>query len=103
MTKPFARPHAVTGTKALFAISGTARAVDGMADDEGKNLIAERKKLPAQMVCPDTGFHANQARLQIRKTPLHLSARQHLPQNNRTLLVEADEVKRVLADVDADR
>ena len=38
-----ARPHEVTGTKALFAVSGTAYAVEGMPDDEGKALIAELK------------------------------------------------------------
>jgi len=40
---PIARPHEVTGTKALFAVSGTAYAVEGMAGDEGKSLLTGLK------------------------------------------------------------
>lgn len=38
-----ARPHEVTGTKALFAVSGTAYAVEGMPEADGKALLNDLK------------------------------------------------------------
>ena len=38
-----ARRHAVTGEKALYAVAGTACAIEGMADDAAAALIAELK------------------------------------------------------------
>ena len=37
------RKHAVTGEKALYAVAGTAYAIEGMADDEALALISELK------------------------------------------------------------
>jgi taurine dioxygenase len=38
-----ARKHSLSGEKALFAVAGTAYAIDGMQDDEAVALIAELK------------------------------------------------------------
>ena len=38
-----ARPHPVTGRKALYAPAGTAFAVEGMADEAGRALLTELK------------------------------------------------------------
>jgi hypothetical protein len=50
----------------------------------------------------DTGFHADQARRQIGEPSFHLPARPFLPQYDRTTSIVANDVKRVLADIDAD-
>jgi len=39
-----ARPHPVTGAKALYAVAGTAYGVDGLSDAEGEALLAELKQ-----------------------------------------------------------
>jgi hypothetical protein len=54
------------------------------------------------MMCADAGFHADQARWQVGKSRLQLATRPFLPQYDRTTLILAHQVKRVLADVDAD-
>lgn len=41
---PIARPHPVTGTKALYAVAGTAYGVDGLPEEEGEALLAELKE-----------------------------------------------------------
>jgi len=50
----------------------------------------------------DAGLHADQARRQVGEPCLHLAARPLLPQHDCTALIVADEVERVLADIDAD-
>jgi len=39
-----ARPHSVTGEKALYAVAGTAYGIDGMAEDEAQALLAGLKR-----------------------------------------------------------
>src|SRR5262245_51341205 len=50
----------------------------------------------------NTGFHANQARRNVRQPCFHLATRPLLPQHDRTALIETNNVERVLADIDAD-
>ena len=40
---PLVRPHTVTGERALYAVAGTAFAVDGMEDEKGNSLLAKLK------------------------------------------------------------
>jgi hypothetical protein len=47
-------------------------------------------------------FHLDQARRQVGKPRLHLAARPLLPQHNGAALILANDVKRVLANIDAD-
>ena len=54
------------------------------------------------MMRTDTGLHADQAGRHVGKPRLDLTARPLLAQHDRAALVEADDVERVLADVDAD-
>ena len=37
---PLVREHSVTGTKALYAVAGTAFAIEGLPDEEGQALIS---------------------------------------------------------------
>src|SRR6516225_11587788 len=50
----------------------------------------------------DTSFHADQAGREVGKPGIELAAGEFLAQNDGAALVEADEVKGVLADVDAE-
>jgi hypothetical protein len=50
----------------------------------------------------DAGLHANPTRRQIGESGLHLTTRPHLPQHDGTALILANDVERVLADIDAD-
>jgi len=50
----------------------------------------------------DTRLHADQAGWHIGKSCLHLATRPLLAQHNRTALIKADNMERVLADIDAD-
>src|SRR6516162_8234845 len=54
------------------------------------------------MMRADAGLHPDQTRLQIGKPRFHLAARPLLPQHNAAAPILADEVERVLADIDAD-
>jgi alpha-ketoglutarate-dependent taurine dioxygenase len=49
-----ARTHPVTGRKALYAVSGSSFAIDGMPDDESRALLDELKR------------HATQEKYQLR-------------------------------------
>jgi taurine dioxygenase len=40
---PVARPHPVTGRKALYAVSGSSFGIEGMPDDEARDLLDELK------------------------------------------------------------
>src|ERR1700682_689842 len=50
----------------------------------------------------DAGLHADPTRRQICESGLQLATRPLLPQHNGTALILADDVERVLADIDAD-
>jgi hypothetical protein len=65
-------------------------------------LVPKRLQLAAEMMGADAGFHADQAWRQVGKSRLDLATRPLLPQHDRTSPILAHEVKRVLADVDAD-
>jgi taurine dioxygenase len=49
-----ARPHPVTGRKALYAVSGSSFRIEGMPDDEARGLLDELKR------------HATQEKYQVR-------------------------------------
>src|SRR6266478_3400438 len=50
----------------------------------------------------DAGFHPDPTRRQIGESGLHLATRPLLPQHDGTALILANDVERVLADIDAD-
>ena len=50
----------------------------------------------------DAGLHADQARRHVGKPRLDLTTRPLLAQHDRTTLIVADDVERVLADIDTD-
>jgi hypothetical protein len=54
------------------------------------------------MMRPDTGFHTDQARRQICQASFHLATRPPLPQHDGAAPILANDVERVLADIDAD-
>ena len=54
------------------------------------------------MMRSDAGLNANQARSHIGQTGLDLAARRLLAQHNAAALIQADDVERVLADIDTD-
>ena len=59
--------------------------------------MAERCKLAADVMGARAGLHANQAARNIGETTFELSTGHLLLQDDHTPLVEANEVKRVLA------
>jgi hypothetical protein len=54
------------------------------------------------VVRTDAGLHADPTRRQIGKSGLHLATRPLLPQHDGTAPILANDVERVLADIDAD-
>src|SRR4029079_10746910 len=54
------------------------------------------------MMRTDAGLHADQARGHVGKVCFDLATRPLLPQRNCAWLIQADNVERVLADIDAD-
>ena len=50
----------------------------------------------------DAGLHADPTRRQIGEPGLHLTTRPLLPEHDGTALILANDVERVLADIDAD-
>jgi hypothetical protein len=50
----------------------------------------------------DTGFHADPAWRQVGEPRFHLATRPFLPQHDRTTPIVPNDVKRALADIDAD-
>ncbi len=54
ITHPIARPHPLTGRKALYAVSGSSFGIVGMADDEARELLDE------------LAAHSTQPRYQLR-------------------------------------
>ena len=53
-------------------------------------------------MCTETGFHADQARRHIGQPCLDLTSRPFLTQHQGAVPIQADDVERVLADIDAD-
>src|SRR5438309_234737 len=53
------------------------------------------------MMRADAGLHPDQAGRQIGQPSFHLAARPLLAQHDRAALIEANDVERILADVDA--
>src|SRR4029453_8712888 len=64
--------------------------------------MSERVEASAEMMSPDTGLHPHQAWRHIGKSRFHLPARPLLTQHNRTLRILADDMKRVLTNINAD-
>jgi hypothetical protein len=54
------------------------------------------------MMRTDAGLHADQARGHVGQACFDLATRPLLPQRNCAWLIQADNVERVLADIDAD-
>jgi hypothetical protein len=52
------------------------------------------------MTCADAGLHADQARRHVGEASRDLAAQQLPTQYDRSALVEADQVERVLTDID---
>ena len=65
-------------------------------------IVPERLKLATEMMRADAGLHADQARGHIGKPCFHLATRPLLAQHDCAAIIEADDVERVLADIDAD-
>ena len=66
-------------------------------------IVAMRVPFPAQVMCANAGFHANQARRHVGKPRFDLAALPLLPQHDRATSIEADNVERILANIDAHR
>src|SRR6516225_7601499 len=54
------------------------------------------------MMCADAGLRADQARRQVGEPGFHLATRPLLPQHQSSTAILADQMERVLADIDAD-
>src|SRR5439155_2207605 len=67
------------------------------------HIVASGLQLPADVMGTRTGLHADQAARNIGQTAFELTTGYLLLQDDCTPLVEADEVERVLADVDPAR
>ncbi len=65
-------------------------------------VMAKAIQLAAEMMRADAGLHADQAGRHVCKPSFNLTARPFLPRDDRAALVEADDMERVLADIDAD-
>ena len=63
--------------------------------------MAKRMQPAAKVMGSDAGLRADQARWHVRQPGSDLTARPSLAQNNHTTLIQADDVKRILADIDA--
>ena len=64
--------------------------------------MAQCFKLPAEMMRADARLRADQTRRHVGEPGLHLTTRPLLPQHDGTALIPANDVGRVLADIDAD-
>jgi len=67
------------------------------------HIVTKSRKLSCDKMRAGTGFHPDQAARDIAEPASKLMTGYLLLQNNRTALVEPDQMERVLADVDADR
>src|SRR5262245_50394910 len=64
--------------------------------------MSKRVETAAEMMSTDTGLHPHQAWRHIGKSGFHLPARPLLAQYNRTLPIMADDMERVLSNINAD-
>src|SRR5262249_16605566 len=64
-------------------------------------IMTERLEAAAQMVGTDAGLHPHEAWRHIGKPCFHLPARPLLSQHNRTLSIVADDMERVLTNINA--
>src|SRR5258708_15406132 len=65
-------------------------------------IVPQRVKLATEMMSTDAGVQADQARWHVGKPYLHSVARPLLTQHNCAAIVQANNVERVLTDIDAD-
>jgi hypothetical protein len=65
-------------------------------------VMTRRLELPTEMMRTNAGLHTDQARRHIAQPCFHLATRPLLPQHDCTARIQADDVERVLADIDAD-
>src|SRR5260370_11073646 len=65
-------------------------------------IVPQRVKLATEMMSTDAGVQADQARWHVGKPYLHSVARPLLTQHNCAAIVRANNVERVLTDIDAD-
>src|SRR5260221_11508189 len=65
-------------------------------------IVAQCPKFATEMMRADAGLHTDQARRYVGKAGLDLASRPLLPQHDGTVLILANDVERVLADIDAD-
>src|SRR5262249_9111140 len=65
-------------------------------------IVAQRLKLATEMMRSDAGLHADQTRWHVGKPCLHLAARPLLAKHNGAAIIEADDVERILTDINAD-
>jgi hypothetical protein len=66
------------------------------------SVVSKHLQLANEMMRPDAGLHADQALRQIGQPGFDLASRPLLPQHDGAAPVLAHEVKRVLADINAD-
>jgi hypothetical protein len=66
-------------------------------------IVTETLELATEMMRTDAGLHADQARRHVGEPCFHLATRTFLPQRDCAALIETYDLKRVLADIDADR
>jgi hypothetical protein len=66
-------------------------------------IVTLRVQSAAQVMRANAGLHSDQTRRHVREPCFNLATRPPLPQHDRATPVEADDMKRILADVDAHR
>jgi hypothetical protein len=66
-------------------------------------IVTLRVQSAAQVMRANAGLHSDQTRRHVHEPCFDLAARPPLPQHDRATPVEADDMERVLADVDAHR
>jgi hypothetical protein len=64
--------------------------------------VAKQSEPAAEMMGANTGFHADQASWHVGEPCLHLATQLLLPQHDCPTPIEADDVERVLADIDTE-
>jgi len=64
-------------------------------------VVAKRMQPAAEVMGSDAGLHADQARRHVRQPGSDLAARPSLAHDDRATLIQANDVKRILADIDA--
>jgi len=66
------------------------------------SIVAKQAEPAAEMMGTDTGLHADQAGWHIGEPCLHLATRPLLPQRDGPTPIQADDVERILANIDTD-